>query len=156
MKDRITKHGTRQAQRAKRVVPEEAQGDKVGGDKISVGNISRSQGVAIGRGARAAVQSGMGAKELHELFSAIYQKIEARPPDPLVEKEEITEQVKRIEDEVATAEKAEPAKIERWLRNLAAMAPDILEVTVAALTSPLAGISTAVRKIAQKAKEEMV
>ena len=130
-------------------------GDNVGGDNISVGNISRSQGVAIGRGAQATVQSGIGAKELSQLFSAIYQKIESRPPDPLVEKEEITAQVKRIEDEVATAEKAEPAKIERWLRNLAVMAPDILEVTVAALTSPLAGISTAVRKIAQKAKEEM-
>ncbi len=85
----------------------------------------------------------------------IYQKIESRPPDPLVEKEEITDQVKRIENEVAAGEKAEPAKVERWLRNLAAMAPDILDVTVAAITNPAAGIYLAIRKIAQKVKEEV-
>jgi hypothetical protein len=72
-----------------------------------------------------------------------------------VEKEEIADKVKRIENEVATGEKAEPAKIERWLRNLAAMAPDILDVTVAAVINPIAGISMTIQKIAQKVKEEM-
>ena len=129
-------------------------GDQVGGDKISVGNISGSQGVAIGRDAQATVQSGIGSKELSELFSAIYQKIESRPPDPLVEKEEIIDRVKRIENEVANGEKAEPGKVERWLRNLAAMAPDIFDVTVAAITGPAAGIYMAIRKIAQKVREE--
>lgn len=129
-------------------------GDQVGGDQISVGDISDSEGVAIGRGARVEIRSGIGTKELAQLFSPIYKKIESRPPDPSVEKEEITDRVKRIEKEVATGEKAEPTKVERWLRNLAAMAPDILDVTVAALTSPIAGISMAIRKIAQKVKEE--
>jgi len=129
-------------------------GDQVDGDKISVGDISNSQGVAVGRGARVEIQSGIRAKELAELFSPIYQKIESRPPDAVVEKEEITDRVRRIEKEVASDEKAEPAKVERWLRNLAAMAPDILDVTVAALTSPIAGISMTVQKIAQKVKEE--
>ena len=129
-------------------------GDQVDGDKISVGDISNSQGVAVGRGARVEIQSGIRAKELAELFSPIYQKIESRLPDAVVEKEEITDRVKRIEKEVASDEKAEPAKVERWLRNLAAMAPDILDVTVAALTSPIAGISMTVQKIAQKVKEE--
>jgi hypothetical protein len=130
-------------------------GDQVGGDQISVGDISGSQGVAIGRGARVEVRSGIAAKELAELFSPIYQKIASRPPDPSVEKDEISDQVKRIEKEVATGDKAEPTKVERWLRNLAAMAPDILDVTVAAITNPIAGISMTVRKIAQRVKEEV-
>lgn len=154
MKDKLTKHGVRFTQKGKRGDREEVHGDRIDGDKISVGNISGSQGVAIGRGAQAQIQSGISAKELAELFSPIYQMIESRPPNPLVEKEEITDQVKRIENEVTTGEKAEPAKVERWLRNLAAMAPDILAVTVAALTSPLAGISMTLQKIAQKVKEE--
>jgi len=129
-------------------------GAQVGGDQISVGDISGSQGVAIGRGARVEIRSGIDTKELAQLFSPIYKKIESRPSDPSVEKEEITDRVKRIEKEVAIGEKAEPTKVERWLRNLAAMAPDILDVTVAALTSPIAGISMAIRKIAQKVKEE--
>ena len=155
MKDGIRKHGLRFTQKGKRGERGDVHGDQVGGDKISVGNITRSQGVAIGRGAKAEVKSGIGAKEISEIFSPIYQKIESRPPDPLVEKEEITDRVKRIENEVATGDKAEPAKVERWLRNLATMAPDILDVTLAALTSPIAGISMAIRKIAQKMKSEI-
>ena len=131
-------------------------GDQVGGDQISVGDISGSQGVAIGRGARVEIQSGIRAKELAELFSPIYQTIESRPRDSIVDKEEITDHVRRIEKEVSSGDKAEPAKVERWLRNLAAMAPDILDVTLAALTNPVAGISMTVRKIAQKMKEEAI
>ena len=155
MKDRMGKQTARLNHKGKRGDQEEVPGDRVGGDKISVGNISGSHGVAIGRGARVKIQSGADAKELAELFSAIYQTIESRPPDPLVEKEEIVDQVKRIENEVAAGEKAEPAKVERWLRNLATMAPDILDVTVAAITGPAAGIYMAIRKIAQKVKEEV-
>lgn len=129
-------------------------GDQVGGDQISVGDITGGQGVAIGRGARVEIQSGIRVKELAEIFSPIYQKIESRPSDALVDKEEIIDRVKRIEKEVATGDKAEPEKVERWLRNLAVMAPDILDVIVAALTSPIAGISMTVQKIAQKVKEE--
>lgn len=153
--DSLRKNGVRFDQKGKRSERVEVHGDQVGGDKISVGDISGSQGVAIGRNARVSTRSGMGAQELAELFSVIYQKIETRPADPLVEKDEIAEQVKRIENEVAAGETAEPAKIERWLRNLATMAPDILDVTVAALTGPAAGIYVAIRKIAQKVKEDM-
>lgn len=134
--------------------PAAQQGDKVGGDVISVGSISNSQGVAIGRGAQVRIQSGLGAKELSELFTPIYQKIELRPPNPMVEKEEIVDRVKRIENEVKSGEKAEPTKVERWLHDLAVMAPDILDVTLGALTSPIVGISVAIQKIAQKVKEE--
>ena len=155
MKDRMEKNAARFDQKGKTGDREEIHSDQVGGDIISVGKISDSQGVAIGRGAQVNIQSGTNAKELSEIFSVIYQKIESRPPDSLVEKEEIVDQVKRIENEVAAGEKAEPAKVERWLRNLAAMAPDILDVTVAAITDPAAGIYMAIRKIAQRVKEEV-
>ena len=155
MKDSLKKNGVRVTHTGKRGERVEVPGDQVGGDKISVGDISGSQGVAIGRGARVSIQSGVGAQELSELFSVIYQNIESRPADPLVEKDEITEQVKRIENEVAAGEKAEPGKVQRWLRNLGTMAPDILDVTLAALTGPAAGIYVAIRRIAQKVKEEM-
>lgn len=154
MKDSSKKHRVRLTQVGKGSNRVEVHGDQVGGDRISVGNISDSPGVAIGRGAQVKVQSGIDAKEISELFLPIYQKIESRPPDPFVEKQEITDQVKRIENEVATGERAKPATVVRWLRNLATMAPDIFDVTVAALTSPAAGIYMTIRKIAQKAKDE--
>ena len=45
-----------------------------------------------------------------------------------------------------------PNKVERWLKFLADMAPDILEVTAATLANPIAGVATAIRKIAEKAQ----
>ncbi|MCS6910173.1 MAG: hypothetical protein NZM11_06335 [Anaerolineales bacterium] len=133
------------------------QGDKVTttthtGDHISVGDITGSSGIAIGRGAQATVSSGPSAAELAKAFAEIYKQIEARPPDPNVDKEELKEDVRRIEQEVAKGDAANPSKVERWLKGLAKMAPDIFEVTAAALTGPLAAVSTVIRKVVEKAK----
>jgi hypothetical protein len=155
MNDKIEKRGIHLTTKGKGSEQQGTHADQVGGDKIIVGDISDSQGVAIGRDAQVRIQSGISPKELVEVFAPIYQTIEVRQPDPLVEKEEITDRVRRIENEIATGEKAQPSKVERWLRDLAGMAPDILDVTVAAIMSPVAGISVVIQKIAQKVKEDM-
>jgi hypothetical protein len=129
-------------------------GDKVGGDKITVGDISGSTGVAIGRGAQSTVTQGLGSDEIARLFAEVYQQIKARPEDPDVDKAELTDTVQKIQAEVAKSEEANPNKVERWLKTLAGMADDIFEVTLACLTSPAAGIASVIRKVAQKAKEE--
>jgi hypothetical protein len=133
------------------------QGDKVTttthtGDNITVGDITGSSGIAIGRGAQATVTTGASAAELAKVFADIYKKIEARPADPNVDKEEVKQDVRRIEQEVAKGEEANASKVERWLKGLADMAPDIFEVTAAALTSPVAAVSTVIRKVVEKAK----
>jgi hypothetical protein len=140
--------------RDKIVHGDEVRGDKVGGDKITVGDISGSSGVAIGRGAQATVKQGLGGDEIARLFEAVYQQIEARPEDPDVDKEELTETVQKVQEETAKGEEANPKKVERWLSNLAEMAPDILDVTVACLTNPAAGIATVIQKVAGRAREE--
>ena len=130
------------------------QGDDVGGDKITVGDISGSDGIAIGRGAQATVTKGVSGEELAQLFGNIYQKIEARPEDPDVDKDELVGTVQKIEKEAEKGEKANSKKVERWLKFLAEMAPDILEVTAAALANPVAGVATAIGKIAKRAQAE--
>ncbi|MCS6937724.1 MAG: caspase family protein, partial [Roseiflexus sp.] len=127
-------------------------GDYVGGDKISVGDVSGT-GIAIGRGAQAHVQQSGGDHDAFvRAFAQIYAAITARPDDPHVDKEEIVETVKKIEQEAAKGEQANEHKLTRWLRNLASMAEDIFEVTVAALTGPQAAFATVARKVAEKAK----
>ena len=73
-------------------------------------------------------------------------------------KEDLKAEVKDIEASVTAAaqknEKVEEAFLARRFRNIARMAPDILDVVVAMLANPLAGLGIAVRKIAEKAKEE--
>jgi hypothetical protein len=140
--------------RDKIVHGDEVHGDKVGGDKITVGDISGSTGIAIGRGAQASVTQGLGGDEIAKLFDAVYQQIEARPEDPDVDKKELTETVQKIQGEVAKGEEANPNRVERWLKTLAIMADDIFEVTVACLSNPVAGVATVIRKVTEKAKEE--
>jgi len=139
--------------RNKVVHGDEVHGDKVGGDKITTGDISGT-GIAIGRGAQSTVTQGLGGDELARLFATIYRQIETRPEDPDVDKEELHETVKKVQQETAKGEQANAKKVRRWLKTLGMMAPDILEVTVACLTNPVAGVADVIRKVAAKAKEQ--
>lgn len=120
------------------------------GDQIKVGDVSQSY-VAIGRHSQVTVTHGLQGEELARLFAAAYQRIEARTEDPDVDKTEIKETVQKIEQEVAQGDQANPNKIDRWLKTLEKIAPDILEVIVTALLNPGAGVATAVRKVAERA-----
>ena len=136
---------------------DQVQGDKAGrdivhGDRISARDISGTAG--LGRGAQVHVQQGISADEVAQLFARIYREIEARPAPPDVEKEEITEAVQQIEQEVAQGEQAKPKKVERWLRFLVEMAPDIGDIVIKTLTNPLAGIVEVVRKVAARVQAE--
>lgn len=121
------------------------------GDNIRVGDVSQSY-VAVGRQARVTVTHGLQGEELARLFAPAYQRIEARPEDPNVDKSEIKETVQKIEQEVAQGEQANPTKMKRWLKTLEEVAPDILEVIVTALVNPGSAVATVVRKLAENAR----
>lgn len=132
-------------------------GDYVGGDKISgdinVRNVSGS-GIAIGHKAQAQSQQGGNVDAFARAFAQIYEAINARQPDPDVDKDEITATVQAIQEEAQKGDQANERKLTRWLCNLAGMAEAIFDVTVAALTSPQAAFATVARKVAAKAKQE--
>lgn len=139
--------------------------DIIGGDKNVQGDDISASGdvnvVNIGAGAQVgqvaagkniSQNQGATAHDLAALFSAIYKQIDARPNDPNVERGEIRETVKKIETESAQGELANPTKVERWLKSLKELAPDILVITAAALLNPHAGVSTTVKNIAEQAR----
>ena len=86
-------------------------------------------------------------------FKKIRKLIEKRRNDPAVDKKEIKNTVDNIENEVKKGDKANPVKVERWLKFLASMADDIFQVTTATLANPVAGVAKAVQLVAKKAKE---
>ena len=127
-----------------------------GGNSIRIGSsVSGNNVVLAGNHIKVTQSNGMQAAEIAKLFAIIYQKIETRPEDPKVEKEEITQAVQRIEQETVKGEEANPDKVDRLLKTVSGMAPEIGEVILATLTSPAAGIATVIRKIAEKAKAVM-
>src|SRR5690349_4364544 len=89
---------------------------------------------------------------LERLFELIEKQIKTRSEDPDVDKQEIQEQVDQIKAEAAQGDQANPNKLERWIRNLFGMAPDIVDVMAASLGGPISGLTAVIQKIAAKVK----
>ena len=126
---------------------------------IQTGDISGTTGsVNIAGGNIHNVNTGMKAAEIKSLFDQLYSDIEARPEISPAKKEDIKSEVKDIQNTVTEAaqknEKVDEGFLSRRFRNIARMAPDVLDVVVATLGNPLAGLGVAAKKIAEKAKEE--
>jgi hypothetical protein len=129
-------------------------GDFVGRDKRTVSITGDGNVVGDRSSATVTKTRGLDGQDLAALFDHVYQRIESRPPDPDVDKEELVGTVKKIQEEAAKGEQANPKKVERWLKTLGLMADDIVEVTAACLLNPAAGVATVIRKVAEKAKAE--
>jgi hypothetical protein len=125
-----------------------AEGNITKGDSITVGNITGSTGVAIGRNARATVTHNQLTDEVARKFSELYERIQrGGEPEPI--KNVVAQQVKAIETEVKK-DKADPNGIESGLTVLQRMAPDVFEMVVSFLASPIAGITSVVRQVAER------
>ncbi len=127
---------------------------KSSGDKITVGYISKSTGVAIGRGTQATgtQTTGVSAEEIAKAFAAINAKVNALPEGP--DKTVAASAVKALQDEAQKGEKASEANVSKWFNFLAQAAPDAFDVAVATFANPIAGLGVAFKKIAERAKKE--
>lgn len=121
------------------------------GDQIQVSQNGDGNAIAAGRNASAS--AGLSGEEINALFRSVYDHIERLSADTRT-KTEVRDTVDLIRDEAQKGEQANTKAIKTFLRNLMRMAPDIFDVVVATLVSPAAGITMAVKKIAEKAKEE--
>jgi cell division septum initiation protein DivIVA len=113
-----------------------------GGGDIAAGDIKKGN----------VIQSrGLQAADIKELFSPVYQKIDQKQEMPEVEREDLKVMVAEIEQEAAKGTEADESIISRHLRNIARMAPDILDVTLKTIANPVLGLATLAQKIAAKA-----
>jgi Caspase domain len=118
-------------------------GNKNEGDQISVGNISGSSGIAIGRGAQAKVNSGVQSSDLTDLFAIIYGQIDAHSGDPS-DREEVRQNVQRIEQEVGKGDAANQDRLKRWLTAVKDLAPDIFSALIRTLLNPATRLSAGI------------
>jgi hypothetical protein len=128
---------------------------------VRVGDISDISGnvnVAGGNITTHHTTTGLSATEIKQLFDGLYTTIETRANTPTADKEDLKAEIKEIQSTVTVAaqknEKVDEGFLSRRFRNIARMAPDVLDVVVATLGNPLAGLGVAAKKIAEKAKEE--
>lgn len=124
----------------------------------NISDVSGRVNVAGGNITTHQTTTGLSAAEIKQLFDGLYTAIEFRPETPTADKEDLKAEVKEIQVTVTEAaqknEKVDEGFLAQRFRNIARMAPDVLDVLVATLGNPLAGLGAAVKKIAEKAKEE--
>ena len=128
---------------------------------VRTGNISDISGnvnVATGNITTHHTITGLSAAEIRLLFDGLYSQIDALANTTPADKADLKAEVKEIQSMVTQAspknEKIDESFLSRRFRNVARIAPDVLDVVVAMLGNPLAGLGVVARKIAEKAKEE--
>jgi hypothetical protein len=67
-----------------------------------------------------------------------------------VERADVKAEIKDVEKEIQKGDQADESGVTRHLRNVQRMAPDILDVVVATLGNPAAGLGMVAKKIAEK------
>lgn len=129
-------------------------------ESVRVGDISDVKGNVniAGRNIHQKITTGLTGTEIKQLFDTVYNRIETRPDTSTSKKEDLKADVQQIQLIVTEAaqkdKKVDETLLSRHFRNIARMAPDIVDVIVATVAHPLAGLGALVKKIAQKAKEE--
>jgi hypothetical protein len=128
---------------------------------VRTGNISDISGnvnVAGGNITTHHTVTGLSAAEIKQLFDGLYTAIESNKKVSPTKKEDLKAEVNEIQSTVTQAvqknEKLDEGFLSRRFCNIERMAPDVLDVVVATLGNPLAGLGVAVKKIAERAKVE--
>jgi len=129
---------------------------------VKVGDIADVSGnvnVAGGNITTHQTTSGVSTTEIKQLFDQLYSAIETNTKASIADKEDLKAEVEEIQSTVTEAvlksKKVEESFLLRRFRSIARVAPDMLDVAVTTLANPLTGLGIAVKKIAEKAKEEV-
>lgn len=122
-------------------------GDQVTGDKITVGDVGGT-GVAIGRQARAAVQTGISGDELARALAPVVEAIKTASADAAAQAAG-QQLVAELQQELAKGKAADDKRVASILDGLANLVPGAVAAIVGAFGTPrLAGVAGPVTEFA--------
>ncbi len=136
----------------------QVQGDVVTGGKRVIntgggayieGGVSTGGGDFVGR--NKITQTGADAEGIAKAFGELYQALEQKPDT--MQKNMTKQALETLEEEAQKGNQADEEKVKQGLEVVMSMLPDIGEVAINTFINPVYGLSTAFKKIAQKAKE---
>jgi truncated hemoglobin YjbI len=84
------------------------------------------------------------------VFQDFYRRVAESPTLAPADKADVTAELQEVEQELAKGDQADATFIQRRLRAIQQMAPDILEVVLTTFANPLAGLGMVAKKIADK------
>ncbi len=119
------------------------------GDNVSVQTSGSNQNIIVGD--NSSITNGLTGSDIAKLFEDVFRQIDQQNRSETY-KQEIRETVELIQDEVSKGEKANEKTLTAFFRSLQKMAPDILDVALAAATNPMLAASVVTKKVAEKIK----
>ncbi len=122
---------------------------RAGDHSIAIGGDVNNSNIVMGDN-NVATQ---GTLDLSSAFVQIYRAVDNANLSPAL-KDDVKAEIKDVETAIQKSEQPDENSILRHLRNVQRMAPDILDVAVAALANPISGLGMAGRKIIQKMADE--
>lgn len=129
------------------------------GTKIQIGDVSNISGsVNIAGGdihvrTSTSIHQDVSSEIIARALAEALAQTRKRSKTTRTKKVDIEKEVKEIGAELGK-KKADKGFLAERFKSLAKMAPDILDVIIAGLSNPAAGIGMVVKKIAEKAKTE--
>jgi|SRR5215208_269660 len=124
------------------------------GDVITINNRGNKNAIAAGRGAKAVVSQDAMVADIDVWRKGMGKHIDALNDLLPADKADLKENVAKVAEEVSKRKKADRSRLERLLNMIGGMAPEILDVALATLSNPLAGLGLVAKKIGEKAKLE--
>jgi hypothetical protein len=121
------------------------------GDNVSVHTSGHNQNIIVGD--NSSITNGLTGPDIARLFEDVFRRIDQQNRSE-TDKQEIRETVELIQDEVSKGEKANEKALTAFFRSLQKMAPDILDVVLAAAANPMLAASVIARKVADKIKAD--
>ncbi len=88
-------------------------------------------------------------------FSAVYKQVEERADLSSTDKSDLKSELQAFEDDDKKGPEANEGFLAQRLRNVRRIAPDILDVAIAAIANPAAGFGMIAKKVAEKMKTEV-
>lgn len=91
---------------------------------------------------------------INSKFSVVYKQVDEHPKLSPADKSDLKSELQTFEDEDKKGPESNEGFLAQRLRNIKRIAPDILDVTLATITSPAAGFGMIAKKVAEKMKAE--
>lgn len=132
----------------------ELNASKLGAQQKTEGTVINANTAFITQAGNVQYNQGLTSDEVVKLFEKIATSIEKRSDDTEFTKDEIRETVNKIKTEVQKSDNINETELEKFIRRLKGMAPDIFDVAVASWSNPVAGIGLVLKKIVMKIKAE--
>ena len=124
-----------------------------------ISNVSGSVNIAAGDITTYTSNNDLSVKDVERLFGQIYKVVDSLANIAPLTKEDLKADLKQIQSAVSDAvqkkQKLDECFLAGRLRNIARMSPDILDVIASTLANPLAGFGIVLKKITDKAKEDI-